>query len=291
MLGARENVLRLSDRHRLGYLECGQLDGEPVFYCHGFPGSRLEVRLAETVAMAKGIRLIGIDRPGYGLSDADPGCLLADWGTVPARLADALGIDRFRVLGVSGGGPYALACAHRLPDRVTGATVVCSLAPVDHPRALSGMAWFNRFGLRLSGIAPRLVPVALKPLAHLLRRHPGTILKYVALRAGEVDRRAMAAAEVQRLMRRTFRESVRSGTAGAARDVLAYSRPWGFRLSDIAVPVHLWHGEEDRIVPPAMGRRLAADMPQCRATFFPGEGHISLLTRRMEEIVSRLTAQ
>src|SRR5215475_3198278 len=115
---SEDGVLRLADGRALGYAEFGDSGGEPFFYFHGHPGSRLEARFAESAATAAGVRIIALDRPGYGLSDWQPGRAILDWPADVTEAADLLGIGGFSVVGGSGGGPYALACAYRLPDRV-----------------------------------------------------------------------------------------------------------------------------------------------------------------------------
>ena len=122
--------IRLADGRRLGYAEYGDPEGKPLFYCHGFPASRLEAALLDPSARKAGVRVVAADRPGCGLSDFQPDRRIGDWPGDVVELAGALGIDRFAVVGVSGGGPYALACARKIPQRLTAAAVVCGLGPV-----------------------------------------------------------------------------------------------------------------------------------------------------------------
>ncbi len=119
-------TIRLRDGGRLGYAEWGDTDGRPLLYFHGWPGARVEGRLGAEVARAKGIRFIALDRPGMGLSDYQPRRTFVDWPIDVAELAAALGLDRFAVLGISGGGPYAAACAWKLSERLTGAGIARS---------------------------------------------------------------------------------------------------------------------------------------------------------------------
>src|SRR4051794_20731127 len=121
--------LRLSDGRRLAYCEYGSPAGKPVLYFHGWPGSRLEAKLADPVAKKFNAKIIAIDRPGFGMSDFKPNRTLLDWPLDVCELADALGLDRFAVVGVSGGGPYALACARRIPERLTSVAVICGVGP------------------------------------------------------------------------------------------------------------------------------------------------------------------
>jgi pimeloyl-ACP methyl ester carboxylesterase len=286
----RNSWLYLRDGRRLGFLGCGDTAGRPVFYCHGFPGSRLEVLLADRIAAQKGIRLIGVDRPGYGLSDDRPGRSLRDWADDVAELADRLGIERFSILGVSGGGPYAVACACRLRDRLLAVGIACGLAPITARGILRGMTGFNRFGLRLAAAAHPLVKPLFFPVAALLKHRPQRVLSSIAHRAGQPDRWVLNRPEVREIMCLSYREAMLGGLSGAVRDVVLYSRSWGLHLTEITVPVNLWHGEKDRIVSPAMGRWLAVNIPGCKARFYPEEGHFSLITNRMDAIIDFIRA-
>lgn len=277
-----ENSIRLRDGRTLGILACGDPGGMPVLYFHGFPGSRLEVRLADRSAARSNVRLIGIDRPGYGNSDFKPGRTLIDWPEDVVELADHLTLDRFKVMGISGGGPYAAACAYKIRHRLTAVGIGCGLGPINPAGVLAQMAWFNRFGLKLAGIIPSLTKLMFLPLAYFLRHHPEKVLAFIARRAKEPDRSVIQSTAVKQTMAASFRESMQRGPAGAAQDLMLYAKPWGFDLHDIRTRIYLWHGEKDVIVPSAMGRHLAAALPDCRSVFFPQEGHFSLVVHQMD---------
>ncbi len=127
--------ITLADGRRLAYAEYGNRKGSPVIYCHGFPGSRLEAALMDASAKQLGLHVIAPDRPGYGQSDFQPGRRLSDWPTDIAALLDTLSVPRCSVLAISGGGPYALACAEHLADRIDNVSIVCGLGPADKPGA------------------------------------------------------------------------------------------------------------------------------------------------------------
>jgi pimeloyl-ACP methyl ester carboxylesterase len=280
--------IRLRDGRRVGFAEFGDPEGRPVVYFHGFPGSRLEAGFGHEVATRVRVRLIGVDRPGYGLSDPKFGRTLIDWPDDVADLARALRIDRFSVLGVSGGGPYALACASKIPDRLHAVGLVGSLGPTDAPGALNGMEPFNRRGLELVARAPWVAGKAFLFGSFLLHRCPRWVMGLVATRAGEPDRSALRHSGLDQVLIRSFRESVRSGGRGAARDVVLFARPWGFALGNVRVPVHIWHGGRDRIVPLAMGEHLAHSIPVCRSHFHFGEGHFSILINHARDVLGTL---
>ncbi|MGD2271119.1 MAG: alpha/beta hydrolase [Desulfobacterales bacterium] len=281
--------IHLRDGRRLGFLESGDSQGKPIFYFHGFPGSRLEARFAEDIAVKINVRIIGIDRPGYGISDNRPGRTIVDWPDDVAELADALGIDHFAVLGISGGGPYAAVCAYKIPRRLTSVGIVCGLGPITASGIVADMLWFNRIGLIIAAHGPWLVKLILKPLSILLRHHAGKIVACLSKSSKEPDRAALNQPQIINIMSATFKESVRRGAAGAARDAVLYANPWGFDLQDIHMQVYLWHGQRDDIIPITMARHMAGTIPNCRATFYPEEGHFSLVFKYMEDILHQLT--
>jgi pimeloyl-ACP methyl ester carboxylesterase len=278
------NQITLSDGRKLGFAEFGQKQGKPLFYFHGFPGSRLEAGLAENLSKDTQVRFIGIDRPGFGLSDFKPRRTLADWPDDVVELANSLGIDQFSILGVSGGGPYAAACADQIPHRLISVGIVCGMGPVDVPHLMQAMPWMYRLGLRLAGRLPEIA-TALYPLsAFFFRYYPERMLSILSGRVAAPDKIALKNKELRKVLSASFREAFRRSLRWQATDVVLYSRPWGFALKDIDMAVHLWHGEKDRIVPAAIGYHLANNIPDCRSTFYPDEGHFSIILNRITEI-------
>jgi pimeloyl-ACP methyl ester carboxylesterase len=279
-----QNNITLSDGRKLGFAEFGEMQGKPVFYFHGFPGSRLEARLAEKISRDSHIRFIGIDRPGFGLSDFKPRRTLLDWPDDVIELADALGFKRFSALGVSGGGPYAAACAYKIPDRLISVGIVCGMGPVDVPDTRDEMFWMYRQGLRLASRFPRMVTAVYPLSAFIFKNFPERMLSILAAKVAIPDKSALKNMELKQILSRSFREAFHGSLRWPATDVVLYSRPWGFSLSDIKINVHLWHGEMDKIVPPVKGHYLANTIPNCRATFYPDEGHFSIILNRIHEI-------
>lgn len=278
----------MPDGRFLGYSETGLSRGQPVFYFHGFPGSRLEIQFLENTARSLRVRLVGVDRPGYGLSDFQHHRRITDWPADVAALADALGLARFSVVGVSGGGPYAVACALKIPHRLKSVGVVCGLGPLRVPGAARGMLWRNRFGLQLAEKTPALSTALLKLAPFTLRCFSEPFLRRATASCRNSGAAGASRAFLVRVMKSSFSEAVKSGSAGLARDLILYARPWGIRFQEIHTRVHLWHGEKDAIVPPAMGRYLADRIPACVSAFYPEEGHFSLVFNRQREILSAL---
>src|ERR1041385_8757707 len=183
----------LSDGRRLGYAEYGDLQGWPVFYFHGWPSSRLEPRTAQGVCADLNLRLIASDRPGYGLSDFKPRRAIVDGVRDTKELAQQLGIDRFAALGVSGGGPYAAACAATLPERVTMALLVCSMAPSDVPEATKGMVALNRYLLSFARSAPGLAQCFAGVCLKFFWRSGGQVIpEQIEAQLPPADRRTLA---------------------------------------------------------------------------------------------------
>jgi pimeloyl-ACP methyl ester carboxylesterase len=279
-----QNHITLSDGRRLSFAEFGDRQGKPVFYFHGFPGSRLEAKLADDISWESKVRFIGIDRPGYGRSSFKPVRTFIDWADDVAELANALEIDRFSILGVSGGGPYAAACACKIPDRLDAVGIICGMGPVDVPDLIRGMPWIYRQGLRLAGRLPEIATTIYPFSAFFFRNYPERMLSILSGKVTGSDKIALKNKELIQVLSASFREAFRSSLRWPATDVVLYSRPWGFPLNEIDIVVHLWHGEQDRIVPAAMARYLAKIIPDCRATFFADEGHFSIILNRIEEI-------
>jgi pimeloyl-ACP methyl ester carboxylesterase len=272
-------------------MELGDDRGPPILYCHGFPSSRREALLLHPIAQALGMRIIAADRPGYGDSDPQPGRTIRDWPDDVAALADHLGLSRFGVLGVSGGGPYALACVALIPERLTACALVCPLGPVYRLDLLRQMHWPTRLNLGLARVLPSLAHAAfggLTPL--LLARWPETVEHLRTLTAPAVDRVELACTGTRAILNRTIADAMRGGARGARRDLLLYTRPWDIAFDAITQPIDLWHGEIDGTVPVSHARWYAAHLPSCRARYLPDEGHYSLPLRHAKEILSALAA-
>jgi pimeloyl-ACP methyl ester carboxylesterase len=283
-----DKTLRLEDGRLLGYAVYGDPEGQPVFYFHGFPGSRLEAQLADGVAARLGVRLIALDRPGFGLSDFKPRRTIFEWPGDVVKIADALRINRFATIGVSGGGPYAAACALRIPQRLTAVAIVCGLGPLDTPGGTDRMIRNNHLVFFLGRRLPWVARVFLWRIAYQVRRNPERMLGRMIGALPDPDKTVLTRPEVKTTMKDNVIEAFRSGSRGAACELLLYTRPWGFLLNDIATRVDLWHGEQDVSVPPIMGRYQARTIPNCRAVFYRAEGHFSLVINHMEEILSGL---
>ena len=257
----------------------GNPAGHPVVYLHGTPGSRVGPFPRGRVLYELGVRLISFDRPGYGGSDRQPGRRVADVARDVESIADELGLDKFAVVGRSGGGPHALACAALLPGRVTRAGALVSLAPreADGLDWFAGMAESNVREYTVAALDPELLIAMLAPVADKIRADPTSHVSTLRLEMPEADRRVVADTGIMRLLAKNFAEALRGSAAGWADDNLAFCEPWGFNLSDIQVPVLLWHGEDDVFSPAAHTRWLAGQIPGAELRMGQDAAHFGAL--------------
>jgi len=283
-----DHVVTIMGR-KIGVLELGEPQGYPVFYMHGFPASRIEARLVEDSLGGLGVRLLALDRPGFGRSDPRPGRTLLDWPLDVAAVADQLGIGRFALLGVSGGGPATLATAWRLADRVRGTGVVCGLGPLAEPGLLAQMQWPARCSFGLMRSAPRLArPLFAQLVGPLMGMLPELTLRLLGIAAPQVDAALLSTPQVRALLALGVREAFRQGGGGATTELALLASPWGFDPEKIRVPVQFWHGRQDATVPCAHSEFLAARVPGSLLQILPGEGHFSLPIRHVVTILRTL---
>lgn len=283
-------TLTLKDGRKLGYLDVGVGSGPVVFHFHGHGSSRLEALMLEDAAHKCGLRVIALDRPGIGRSDPKTGDRLLDWPDDVAQMADHFGIETFAVQGMSAGGPYAMACAHKLASRVTACSLVSAVPPPQiarraGPRARR-LAWWvayrfpNYLRRRLLQFRPDDPPREDLVEARMLR---------VANWLGGEDLRLMHIAELRSVLARTMMETARQNGAGNRDEIERLVKPWGFAIENLNVArIFVWHGDEDRIMPVGPARTMARHLKDCTATFYAGEGHFSVLVNRAHDLMAAL---
>jgi pimeloyl-ACP methyl ester carboxylesterase len=274
----RDRTVTLPDGRIVAYAEYGNPTGRPIIFFHGTPSGRL-INPQAIKAGFGGTRLIAIDRPGYGRSDVHTEGGMLEWAADVVWLADTLEIDQFAVLGTSGGGPYAAACAYKYPQRVSTVILVSCPAPYLPDRSSEAQPANATDGLDEDAVAARSMswPEFLKWFTDrqgTARPDVEEVLILMANTMSEVDKRVISLPEVQASFRTTYPNSFRQGIVGWAWDVWTLSRPWGFRFEDMCVPTFLWQGELDQAVVADEGRYLAATIPNCKATFCSDVGHL-----------------
>jgi pimeloyl-ACP methyl ester carboxylesterase len=275
----------------VAFQEYGDANGVPVIFCHGWPSSCTMAQLTDEPARELGVRIISPDRPGISGSSLQPNRKLADWPRMIEGVLDHLGIGEFRVLGISGGAPYAYATAATMPERVRAIAVVGGAIPMAELEDRTGLLPLYRWMLSLYRSRPQLLrrlfsmarpilavrpPIRLRPL----------LLKMLMLRPCDAEslRDAAAFEAIFESQRRAWRGSAE----GVMADAQIYAQPWGFSLEDICVPVRLWHGTQDRAFSVRLAEEVAERLPNCKARFIADAGHYSLPIRHMREILADL---
>jgi pimeloyl-ACP methyl ester carboxylesterase len=269
----------LADGRRLALSLSGDPSGEPVFYLHGTPGSRVGPRPTDEELIKSRVWLISFDRPGYGRSDRLESRTVADVAWDVKAIADEFGLEQFAVLGRSGGGPHALACAALLPERVTRAAALVSLAPMG----VKGLEWFD--GMAKSNVLaytiaendPKALGALLMRATEEITADPTSHIAVLTPEMPEADRRIVADENIRADLAQNFFEALRISAEGWIDDVLAFCSPWGFKVSDIKAPVYLWHGGKDRFSPVAHTQWLADRIPNAITEFPPDRAHFGAL--------------
>jgi pimeloyl-ACP methyl ester carboxylesterase len=278
-------VMDLPDRRELAWLELGKPKGPSVFVFHGTPGSRLQVSFDEKTIASSGVRFIAIDRPGYGHSTYQRGRRLVDWASDVACLADHLKISQFAVAGVSGGGPHAAVCARFLSDRVTGAAIVSGVGPFADSGLEGGdMIGINRTITRLAAASPSMLVPLFAAQEFIMRHWPEPALRAALRQFPDADAAVLRRDDVHAAFLEDARRTAPTAARAAAQDFAIFASDWGFRLEEITVPVHVWHGDADRNVPFSHGRYQAATIPGAVLHECPGEGHL-LVVDHLAEIL------
>ena len=281
-------TVELSDGRSLSFASFGDPAGRPVFYFHGFPGSRFEPQSNHEAYLKAGIRLLALDRPGMGESTRKSKRKLLDWPDDVVEVAKILNLEKFSVLGVSGGGPYALACARAIPGYLDKVTVACGLGPMDAPNATSGMMLSNRILFRYGRFFPPLLRLSVFLMVRQLSSKPVKGFEKFVEGLPEPDRLVLSEPEAQEFVLTSAVEGVCQGGGPLLEEIRIYSKLWGFKLDDLNIPISLFQGEVDIDVPASMARYQAELIPDCELNLYPTDGHFSLLVNHIDEIIASL---
>ena len=277
--------ITLPDGRTMSYEAYGAQDGPLVFALHGTPTCGLAFQLLDEPAHTLGVRVVAPDRPGIRASSARRGYRVVDVALDLVAAADALGAERFGVLGWSGGGPYALAAADVATDRLLGVVVAAGMGPLDSAGAATGYSAFDLRMLRWSQDTPSLARVALGTMGLAARVTPGLVRKAMSEDLSPHDKEVAETAfggQSPRVAMRFLSEAFRGGASGVLADYSALGSPWGFALEDIRVSVHVWQGDDDRMVSPVHARAIVDRAPTCKLLECPGEGHMIVFSHAEE---------
>lgn len=281
-------TIGLPDGRRVGVARHGVVAGGlPVIVAHGTPASRLGHEFLHAAAVERSVSIICVDRPGHGLSDPKPDRTIGGWAADAAGVADALGIDRFAVLGYSGGGPYAIAAAAGLPERVLTAATMAGVCSLDDELALDGMNPTDVKLIKLIRRHERAAWLALWVFANMAKRAPGFGLKQFAKEVSEPDRVVLFEAGPSGFS--FVNEAFRQGVDGVLLDYRLCSQSWDFDPSRATCHVDIWQGDADRLVPVRHAEVVAGLIPDATVHVLPGVGHVSI-QRQTDKILDGIVA-
>jgi pimeloyl-ACP methyl ester carboxylesterase len=276
-------LVPMRDGRYLCAVECGDPSGRPAFYFHGGPGSRIGGLLFDDAAKAASVRLIIPDRPGMGFSEPRPGRRVIDWSQDVEDLAEGYALDRFGVFGASGGGPYALATARGLPDRLTSAVVASGIGPLaDEPDLVKTFGRASRRFISLAMKRKSVLRVAVKLMTKDSKEDgKNKFTEKVVDDLPDPDAAVIAWINANPDVQSESTEVRRQGLKHAAADLACVLSPWGFDLREIGTHVSFWHGADDPVIPPSVAQRCAELLKDSEQHIVPG-GHQMPITYRSE---------
>jgi pimeloyl-ACP methyl ester carboxylesterase len=282
----------LSDGRDLGYAIYGNPKGFPIFYFHGFPGSRFEGKMFDAKMKDSPYALFALDRPGIGNSSQQKDRSLLTWADDILEFANKLNIVRFFVLGISGGGPYALACAYRIPsDRLVASLVVSGMGPLNGNKKYFGP--LLRFGMTLAKMSRRMFRFIYRIIFYSqlkTEKRAAKTVKKMVLEFSPDEQALFHSSDLLEIFIADNYYGYVQGPLGTAQDVEIYAHSWGFKLEDIPeeISVMVLHGEKDNIVPVEIGRYVAEHIPHCYSQFYPEGTHFTTPVDHLQEILKKL---
>ena len=286
-----EGALKVRDGRRLGFAEFGPPQGPAVVWLHGTPGARRQIpHEARAYAERHGVRLIGIDRPGIGLSTSHLYDRVLGFADDLDVVADRLGLQDISVIGLSGGGPYALGAGAALPDLVRSVGVLGGVAPTRGIDAISGgLVGVGRRAAPVISVTRTPLAVGLTNALRVVRPLASPALDLFARVSPAGDRRLLERPEFKAMFLDDLLNGSRKQIGAPLADVLLFSRHWGFHAADVQVPVRWWHGDADHIIPYAHGQHMVGRLPDAELISLAGESHLGGLAVG-EEILNSLLA-
>lgn len=281
------SFITLKDGRKLGFLECGDPKGHPVFYFHGFPGSRLQANDFHEIAKTHRCRFLGIDRPGMGLSTFNKKHTILNWSQDIIAFANHLEIDKFSIIGHSGGAPFVMACAYAIPERLSEVVTVSGIAPTTLPETKMGMSW----GLRAINVLVRYLPgfaLLLMKIQQKLMLKP-KIFNQLIQKLPTPDRIILQDINHINTMMDAISEAFKDGVYGPAQEMRLVLKPWGFDLEKITYPVTIWQGKLDVQVPVSHAGVYNTRLPHVTLKLLEHEAHISTLYNSMGNILESIS--
>jgi len=287
-----DNLLTLSDGRKLAFAEFGKQDGYPVLYFHSSPGSRLDpLLLGDEVFNQFGLRVIAPDRPGMGASDFQPDRGFSNWPEDVISLTEALGINKFSVLGVSGGGGYAAVCAAKIPEKLNKVVIASGAWQIDS-KTLRNIGFPMNLQWQLAKYVPILLPIMLRMMIKMMSQPPKGGFDQDSMPPNKIMPAADHAAMVQpdriAVLQQTLSEVLKQGNKGPVWDMCLIVREWDFNQAEIQIPLTLFHGEQDRNFPVGVVQQIVKRLPRAEFITYPEDGHISTYVNHFDEIAKAL---
>lgn len=274
----QDNTMKLSDGRNLGFSDYGNKDDIPIFLFHGTPGSRIVDFENASILNDFKIRIIAPERPGYGFSDPKSEGNILDWSNDIKELADFLEIDKFHVAGESGGGAYTLGCALQMPTRILSATLIGSTCPPEIIKSAKGMFIGNKIGFFLAKHLPVVLKWTSANFGNAINKYPEKVIEKMKMQLCNWDKNVIEkkgkAGEDSFILH--FKEAYRQGGKGHLKDSLLLAHPWGFDWKELKLPVFMWHGESDNLMPIGPAKEFSNQIPDCQFNFLPEVGHLLL---------------
>ena len=277
-------IFKGNNNSTLSWRQFGEIENYPIFYFHGMPGSSLEVSFTSDIVKELGVRLIAIDRPGYGQSERQPSLSLSCWPDQISELSDSLNIEEFSIIGFSGGTPYALACAHKLKKRVEQLTLVSSLAPFESSVM---QAHINTEFKPLYELARDNIEAA-EAQVSLLAPSAAELMNVLQSALPDSDRIIFGQEDFKQHYLKNLSQALITGNGGLVDDLHRISSPWGFKISSIDTPTIIWHGRNDKNVGYPVGEFLANEMPNAACRILDNDGHFFIFNQ-FREVLRELT--
>ena len=292
LINKQTQFISLSSGRKLCYAEFGAENGIPLLYFHGWPSSRLQARAVHKLGKKLGITIYAPDRPGLGQSDNQEGRTLKDWPIIVEEFINHLNLKQpIHVQGVSGGGPYALATACALNNRIATTSIVCGAPPLQELPNRNEMIWPYRALLKVRPIIPAIMKPAL-PITKWIasKDYDEAPLSWFVKTLSKADQTMFGQDDTADFALYSFREAFSMDAPGLLIDADAYSERWNLDYSQITHPVHFWHGTADQNIPFSMAKHLASQIPNAITHWLEGEGHYTIPIKHSEKILATLQA-